>query len=381
MRLGIDASNISKGGGLTHLVEILRFADETATAFSEILVWSSKKTLDALPSSKKLVKMHLPVLDRSIFYRTVWQKREFPGLLKQHNCDILFCPGGPSSTVFTSKVTMSRNMHPFIMKELFRYSILSPMAIKYLFIRAFQPMFFRKYDGLIFLNTFARDSMMPIIKRFNGKTGIIPHGVNTDFICPPKKARAIADYSPENKFRILYVSKIDVHKHQANVVVAMIRLHKEGLPVHITFIGPIDSQKEYRAFKNHIDKYEYAADAVEYIGNVAYNQLPVHYHAANLFIFASSCENMPNILLEAMASGLPIASSSYGPMPLILKDGGCYFDPEKTDDIYNAIKSLVNSENARQKISEKAFLYSQEYSWKKCSLETFNFLSSITNSN
>lgn len=379
MRLGIDASNISKGGGLTHLVEILKFADESTTAFSEILIWSSKKTLDELPVSKKLIKMHMPILDRSIFFRTLWQKCKLPILLKQYECDVLFCPGGPSSTKFSPKVTMSRNMHPFIIKELFRYSISSPMAIKYLFIRAFQPMLFRKYNGLIFLNTFARDVMMPIIKRFNGKIGIIPHGVNTDFICPPQNARPISHYSSENKFKILYVSKIDVHKHQANVVAAVIRLHKEGLPVHITFIGPIDSHKEYKAFKKHIRQYEKSAEVIEYIGNVSYSKLPSHYQSANLFIFASSCENMPNILLEAMASGLPIASSSYGPMPLILKDGGTYFDPEKTDDIYNAVKSLINSEKTRQEISQKAFLYSQEFSWKKCSLDTFDFISTITN--
>ena len=49
---------------------------------------------------------------------------------------------------------------------------------------------------------------------------------------------------------------------------------------------------------------------------------------AHLFVFASSCENMPNTLVEAMASGLPIACSDRGPMPEILRDGGTYFDPE-----------------------------------------------------
>ena len=34
-----------------------------------------------------------------------------------------------------------------------------------------------------------------------------------------------------------------------------------------------------------------------------------YYHDADAFLFASSCENMPNILLEAMISGLPIISS------------------------------------------------------------------------
>ena len=52
---------------------------------------------------------------------------------------------------------------------------------------------------------------------------------------------------------------------------------------------------------------------------------------ANLFVFASSCENMPNTLVEAMAIGLPIACSDRGPMPEVLRDGGVYFDPEDCD--------------------------------------------------
>ena len=35
---------------------------------------------------------------------------------------------------------------------------------------------------------------------------------------------------------------------------------------------------------------------------------------------------MPNTLVEAMASGLPIACSDRGPMPEVLGDGGVLFD-------------------------------------------------------
>ena len=50
-------------------------------------------------------------------------------------------------------------------------------------------------------------------------------------------------------------------------------------------------------------------------------------------IFASSCESSSCVLIENMASGLPIACSNRGPMPEVLKDGGVYFDPEKPIDI------------------------------------------------
>ena len=52
---------------------------------------------------------------------------------------------------------------------------------------------------------------------------------------------------------------------------------------------------------------------------------------ANLFVFASSCENMPNTLVEAMAVGLPIACSDRGPMPEVLRDGGRLFRSGECD--------------------------------------------------
>ena len=48
MRLGIDASNIRSGGGVTHLVELLRAAEPSAYGFAQVIVWASQATLTRL---------------------------------------------------------------------------------------------------------------------------------------------------------------------------------------------------------------------------------------------------------------------------------------------------------------------------------------------
>jgi hypothetical protein len=45
MILGINASNIRSGGGVTHLVELLRAAEPEMYGFNKVIVWSGKKTL------------------------------------------------------------------------------------------------------------------------------------------------------------------------------------------------------------------------------------------------------------------------------------------------------------------------------------------------
>jgi glycosyltransferase involved in cell wall biosynthesis len=53
---------------------------------------------------------------------------------------------------------------------------------------------------------------------------------------------------------------------------------------------------------------------------------------------------MPNILLEAMAAGLPIACSNRGPMPEVLGTAGLYFNPENPAEIACAIRTVIDEQ-------------------------------------
>jgi glycosyltransferase involved in cell wall biosynthesis len=116
---------------------------------------------------------------------------------------------------------------------------------------------------------------------------------------------------------------------------------------------------------------------VRYHGSIAFNLLHEQYAKADLGLFASSCENMPNILLETMASGLPIACSNKGPMPEVLGDAGIFFDPEKPEQISRALLLLIKSPRLRAELAQESFARAQEYSWKHCANETFEFLNEV----
>jgi glycosyltransferase involved in cell wall biosynthesis len=379
MIIGIDASNISKGGGITHLVEILKSFENQNTSITSIYIFSNEKTLNRIQYNDIFIKINLPVLEKSIFHRLLWQKFELPQLLKFYKCDILFSPGGPSPTNFHPKITMSRNMHPFVNKELFRFSIFDFMAFKYYIIRILHPYLFKQHTGLIFLNEFAKKQLLKIIGKYNGEIAIIPHGVNTNFYSSPRHQYPIEKFTLENRFTILYVSKVDVHKHQVNVASAIIKLCQAGFPIKINFIGPIDSKREFAKLNNVIEKSRIGNEVINYLGDINYSELPKVYRESDLFVFASTCENMPNILLEAMASGLPIACSLSEPMPSILGEGGLYFNADSIEDITNTIRKMILSTKLREEVAQIAFSKAKNYSWRKCSKETFHFIQEIVN--
>ncbi len=116
---------------------------------------------------------------------------------------------------------------------------------------------------------------------------------------------------------------------------------------------------------------------ITYHGSVPYTELPRLYQQANLGIFASSCENMPNILLETMAAGLPVAASNYGPMPEILGDAGVYFNPTSSVEIATGLKCLIINPGLRATLAEKSYAKAQQYSWQTSAEQTFTFLNKV----
>ena len=152
------------------------------------------------------------------------------------------------------------------------------------------------------------------------------------------------------------------------------KLRQEGYPVHLDFVG--GSHKEsLQKLKNVLVKDK--QNCLNYVGEIPYEELENVYKKADAFVFASSCENMPIILIEAMTSGLPISSSNMGPMPEVLEDAGFYFDPLKVDDIYNSIKYMLESVEQRRIKSQKSYQKSINYTWKDCSDKTFEYFSKI----
>jgi glycosyltransferase involved in cell wall biosynthesis len=211
--------------------------------------------------------------------------------------------------------------------------------------------------------------------RARGQVRIVPHGIGSRFFLPPRRQRAVGEFTPERPCRILYVSIVDLYKHQWHVADAVSRIRAAGVPVTLELVGPLG--RGAARLRQTLDRVDPDRAFVRVLGALTHEQLPARYAAADLGVFASSCENMPNILLEGMAAGLPLACSSKGPMPEILEDAGVYFDPEDPDDIAHAIRRLIDSPELRAQSAEAAFRKARGFSWERCAHETFAFLASI----
>jgi glycosyltransferase involved in cell wall biosynthesis len=177
----------------------------------------------------------------------------------------------------------------------------------------------------------------------------------------------------EKTIRCVYVSTIDAYKHQWNVIKAIKLLRNKGFNLEITFIGD-GHGKANRMFTKERKLSDPKNEFISHYKFVEHNSLIELLSDFDIFVFASSCESISNILLEGIESGLPIVCSDRGPLQEVLGKAGLYFDPESVNSIANSIENIITMEENRKQIIFESLKKSNQFSWDDCAKKTFQYL-------
>ena len=379
MIIGIDAANIRVGGGVQHLVEILKIACPEKHGFSQIVVFGSKNILAKFEARSWLIKVSPKALNGNLILRVVWQIFFLSVAVRKYHCNLLFVPGGSYAGDFRPVVSMNQNLIPFEWKETRRYGW-SLTTLRLILLRYSQAKTFTRADGLIFLTDFSRKVVSRILPIKEVRSIIIPHGINAKFSLSPKLQFPIVNYSFDQPYRLLYISTIDMFKHQWNVVEAVAKLRSIGYPIILDLVGGAYPQA-LQLLKRVINKHDPRKEFIRYLGSIPYDEIQNKYKEADLFVFASSCETFGQIITEAMSAGLPIACSERSSMSEILQCNGVYFNPLDPNSIAEAIRFLLDDPNLRTLIATAANHMSTTFTWDRCTDQTFAFFKEIISIN
>lgn len=368
--VGIDASRNRSGGAKAHIIGLLSESCPEDYGITEIHVWSFSSLLDSLPDRPWLVKHNPIALEKSIAKQLFWQATELSAEAKKFNCDILFTTDASTLCLFKPMVVLSQDMLSYEAGVMASFGI-NLARLRLLAILFIQNAAFRRANGVIFLTKYSAK----VIQQSCGSLrniSFIPHGIGDAFKSANKSG--YVKFSAGRPIRCIYVSPVWEFKHQWVVVRAVELLRRRGIDVVLELVGG-GNEVSISKLDNQLQKSDPSGKFVSRIGEVKQSELPNYLGNADIFVFASSCENLPITLLEAMAIGMPIASSDRGPMPEVLKNGGIYFDPEDEFSIADAIEKIIHDTPLRLRVSEKAKELSEDYSWKRCAEETLRFIS------
>lgn len=146
---------------------------------------------------------------------------------------------------------------------------------------------------------------------------------------------------------VLCVSRFVPIKNVAHFIDAIAVVHQKRPDVRAVIAGdgPLESTLKHQAASLGLGA------VVRFAGYVDQADLPPWYRAADVFVLSSDFDNSPNVVLEAMASGLPVVATNVGGVADFVEtpDGGALVGKGDAASMAAAILSLLSDETKRRR--------------------------------
>lgn len=372
MKIVINALSARLGGGQTYLKNLLGHLPEQSDL--NILIYAPASL--RLPEDHRIRRGKITWPTDNPILRTLWEKIALPGILAKEKAQVLFCPGG----VIASRapdgcktVTMFRNMIPFDPEALARVPF-GLQKVRNFILKRVMLRSMANADLTIFISDHARRVIQALTSVRNPVT--VPHGIGAAFRTH-SQTMARPAWLPSGEY-LLYVSRFDVYKHQFEVASGFAALPSDlARRYKLLLIGELDEVLVRQV--TELAQREGLESQIVVVGPIAYDDLPAAYHHATVNLFASSCENCPNILLEALGAGRPVLSSDVMPMPEFGVDAVGYFSPTDPSSICDALARVLQDENFRNELAEAAARRSADFDWVNTSRRTWQHITGLVN--
>jgi glycosyltransferase involved in cell wall biosynthesis len=193
-----------------------------------------------------------------------------------------------------------------------------------------------------------------IVKFYNidsAKVFGIPLALDQSYQVSPEEiehlvARVRLKFCLDQEF-ILYPANGWQHKNHEKLIEAIDIVHRCGYPVNLILTGAeFDVMDRLRPLLSQYGLHQ----VIRHLGYVDKQDLIGLYSAARMLIFPSLFEGFGLPLLEAMYLGVPVACSQVGSLPEVGDKAVLYFDPERPENIAEAILKVSRDEAFRQQL-------------------------------
>ncbi len=186
------------------------------------------------------------------------------------------------------------------------------------------------------------------VKRSN--IAIVPNGVSDVFF---NKKRPLDAHDP---LRILYVGRLSVQKRAERLIEAVSLIK---MPVELALVGDGEDREKLEDMTKKL-----GLTNVSFKGKRYGSKLICQYNKADAFAIASDIEGMPLVVLEAMASGLPIVGSDVPGIRELVKGTGILVNEPYPEKFAEAFTQLAQNPAELKKLSIQSMEKAKNYSWR-----------------
>ncbi len=196
-----------------------------------------------------------------------------------------------------------------------------------------------------------------VFARYGVDTEIVPNIVDLARFSPTVRSRSAVRSGPHLIVTRNLEPLYDVET--ALEALVLIRAEAPHARLSIAGSGPLRHQLEARCRELDI------ADAVRFTGRLDPEGMAALYRTADVMLNPSRVDNMPNSVLEAFASGVPVVSTNVGGIPYFVEDGktALLVAPRDPAAMAQAALRLVHDPLLAAALRANALWATSAYSW------------------
>jgi len=240
------------------------------------------------------------------------------------------------------------------------YKVLSPVL----------RMIWKEADALVANSEGLRQRALAFCDRY--PVCVIPNGVDMEQFTP-----AVEKRPTDREVTLLFVSRLIERKGLQYVIPKMKAMESvSGKRLHLLIVG----DGPYRDELERLTAASELGDRVIFAGQRQKSELPALYRQGDVFILPSKREGMPNVVLEAMACGLPVVMSPCEGSKELIQGNGIIADSDLNRFDEAIMKALALSPQEREAMGEAGRKRAEAcFSWKAIADEYLLKLASVAN--
>lgn len=208
----------------------------------------------------------------------------------------------------------------------------------------------------------------------SGKIAVIPNGIDPSMFYPIDKSsgRGVLGLSPEWKI-LLAVGRLHSSKGFTTLVEALAKLKHRFPNVYLIIAGGPDHEANAEPAIRKMAMHYGIVERVILVGSQTPQQLLYWYSAADLFCLPTLREGSANVLLEALACGLPCITTPVGGNPDIITHSklGQLVQPDA-----QSMADAIADGLSRNWDGELIASYGRRRTWKQVAEDCYNLFSS-----
>jgi glycosyltransferase involved in cell wall biosynthesis len=114
----------------------------------------------------------------------------------------------------------------------------------------------------------------------------------------------------------------------------------------------------------------------EFTGAINFALVPAYFHQLDVLVIPTETtkrirEQFGRVIVEAMASGVPVIGSTCGAIPEVIGDAGLIFPEGDADALAEALRRMLADEDLRERLSLAGQARVEQYSWQRVAEKTY----------